>query len=424
MTQLTDRLPLRTTAVWALYREAEIIPHRYGRTSGRLLQYDDTRRRFVWADHPVASVEEVYVDGQTIGGWEFRAQPDSTGRPIAFVEFASEVEEGVELVAQGQGKRHPRTGVLLDNPGLIAWDILANIAGRDVPESRLLSFAAEATALGIVCAGSLRDELTVQGAVRDLASSVGAVFAATSPGLLHLWPGVDPGPATASLDRGDVASVARLSQLANDITFRFDFRGAEPQRALRLDAPAAVADRGRRVREIDLRWVASPRVALSVGTRLLQHAARPEWQISGSVRGDLAVGDVVELDHPGLPVSGWHRVLERERSIDSAETRVGLRVPAGPVPSVRIVSQGERASTLAYAGAAVATQGDQRVITLREESGAPIVGASVTLNGAITRTTDGSGRVSFPALLMPRGEHTLAITTADGRALTTVVLVQ
>jgi hypothetical protein len=424
MTPLTQPLPLRTTAVWSLYREAEVIPHRYGRTGGRLLQYDGTRTSFVWADHPVASIDEVLADGLPLGGWEYRAQADSTGRVVAFVVFAEAVEEGVALIARGQGKRHPRTGAALDNPGAIAWDILANIAGREVSEAQLADFAAEAAALGITCGGSLRGDQTVQGAVRDLAGSVGAVFAATARGLLSVWPGVEAGAAIGKATTGAASAEAQLQELATDITFRFAFEGGEPLRALRIEAPGVIAERGRRSIELDLPWVTSPRVALAVGTRLLQHRARPQWRVTCAVRGDLRVGDAIELGHPDLPVTGVHRVLERERELDAVDTVVGLRVPAGPVPSVRVVSQAERAASQPYAGAAVATQGDQRVITLREEDGRPIVGASVQLNGTITRRTDGGGRVSFPRLLMPAGEHTLTVTTADGRTLTTVVLVQ
>ena len=49
---LSANLPLRTSAVWGEFGEVAVIPHRYGRTRGAALRYDNSGRRFVWADQP------------------------------------------------------------------------------------------------------------------------------------------------------------------------------------------------------------------------------------------------------------------------------------------------------------------------------------------------------------------------------------
>jgi hypothetical protein len=85
MTPLSAPLPLRTTAVWAGFREPVAIPHRYGSTGGALLQYSEDRRVFVWADHPVQAIDAVLVGGQPVGNWQHRNGTDSTGRAVAFV---------------------------------------------------------------------------------------------------------------------------------------------------------------------------------------------------------------------------------------------------------------------------------------------------------------------------------------------------
>ncbi len=424
MIALSEPLPLRTTAEWSLFREARVIPHRYGRVGGALLQYDEARRIFVWADHPCAGVDEVLVGGALASGWVTRNRQDSTGRACCFVEFAEPVEDGAEVIARGRGKLHPVTGALITNPATIVWDILANIAGRSVAESQLDSFRAQSAVEGLVCAGSIEAPITLQAAAREVCASVGAVFCPTAHGLARLWPGAELDAARITVERGEASARASLGELVNDLTVQFDVEAGTPRRALQIDAPDAVADLRRRPAVAELRWVAEPRIALSIATRLLQQRARPQWVVRTAVRGRVAVGDAVVLDHDALPVTGTGMVLEHEWQPDSEAQSIGLVMPVGDLPAVRLLRQSQRAELLPFAGVAVETAGDVRVVTLREEDGRPIVGAQVTLNGQLVRTTDGAGRVSFPASAMPRGEHTLAVLTGDGRSLSTIVLVQ
>jgi hypothetical protein len=63
------------------------------------------------------------------------------------------------------------------------------------------------------------------------------------------------------------------------------------------------------------------------------------------------------------------------------------------------------------------------VLTITNDDGTPTVNAAVTLDGKLTRFSDSSGHVAFPATAMPAGAHTIDILTSDGRALSTTVLV-
>ena len=72
MTAMLSDLPLRTSAVWGAFGEVQVIPHRYGRVRGPALRYDNSARRYVWADHASAGIIEVYVDGQRSSGWSWR----------------------------------------------------------------------------------------------------------------------------------------------------------------------------------------------------------------------------------------------------------------------------------------------------------------------------------------------------------------
>jgi hypothetical protein len=131
----------------------------------------------------------------------------------------------------------------------------------------------------------------------------------------------------------------------------------------------------------------------------------------------LRIGDVVALDHPTLPVQASAVVLGRELDAQDGSTRVRFEVPVGDAPAVRLVSQSAALDVQQYEGVAIETVGSERVLTLREADGRPIVGADCRLNDNITRTTDGAGRVGFPASAMPPGVHVIQVRTADGREL-------
>jgi hypothetical protein len=417
MTPLSAPLPLRTTAVWAGFREPVPIPHRYGVTGGRLLQYSQDRRVFVWADHPVAGVDVVLIGGQTVGNWQHRNGTDSTGRAVAFVEFDQPVEEGADLIARGRGKLG--AGGLMTNPADVLADILTSIAGR--PAIDLSDFRGACAAAGIEIGGSLERAEVLRAVVRGLCASIGAVF---SDGRAFLWPAGAPTGGWRIGGDIELDASMQLDALANDLTLRFAIEDGGPRASVRLEAPDSVAAYGRRERVEDAPWLVSPRVAIAVATRRLQQSARPSWSVgTGSIERVLRIGDIVALDHPQLPVQASAVVLGRELDTEDGSTAVRFVVPVGDVPAVRLVSQSAALDVQQYESVTVETIGSERVLTLRETDGRPFVGASARLNDAITRFTDGGGRVSFPASAMPPGVHVIVITTADGRTLATEVTV-
>lgn len=417
MTPLSAPLPLRTTAVWAGFREPVAIPHRYGQTGGRLLQYSQDRRVFVWADHPVAGVDSVLIGGQPVGNWQHRNGTDSTGRAVAFVEFDQPVEEGADLIARGRGK----LGVvgLMTNPADVLGDILTSIAGR--PAIDLSDFRGACASAGIEVGGSLERAEVLRAVVRGLCASIGAVF---SDGRAFLWPAGAPTGGWRIGGDIELDASLQLDALANDLTLRFAIEDGGPRASVRLEAPDSVAAYGRRERVEDAPWLVSPRVAIEVATRRLQQSARPSWSVgTGTIERVLRIGDIVALDHPQLPVQASAVVLGRELDTEDGSAAVRFVLPVGDVPAVRLVSQSAALDVQQYESVTVETIGSERVLTLRETDGRPIVGASARLNDAITRFTDGAGRVSFPASTMPPGVHVIVITTADGRTLTTEVTI-
>ncbi len=211
MRSFTDPLPLRTTAAWSRFRDVQPIPHRYGRTTGLLLQYDAQRRLFVWADHPCASMIAVTSDGQAINDWRSYAAADSAAVPVQFIEFGQPQDEGAVLAATGIGKMHARNGRPILNPADVLWDMLANIAGMDVEESDLDTFRSQCS--GFVAAGSLTTLDSIHSHAQAIARSFGAVFGSRMPGYGCVFPvPIVPAPVAVAvtLDSVSLSSAAIL----------------------------------------------------------------------------------------------------------------------------------------------------------------------------------------------------------------------
>ncbi|MCR6700846.1 MAG: carboxypeptidase-like regulatory domain-containing protein [Dokdonella sp.] len=425
MTPLSAALPLRDATAWGGYREAVPLPHRYGACSGELIQFDEARTLFVWADHPVQGIDAVLLNGLPVGDWEARTVTDATGRAMAAVAFGASQDEGVSLVARGRGKQHPRTGQPLINPADVVWDVLTAIAGRDVNDGQLASFRAACDAARLEVAGSIEMRDTVLSVVRSICAAIGATYCPDDPALCRLWPGGGTGPALTIVRDGSVSAACSIADLVNDLTIQFAPEAGQPRGAIQLESPDSIARHGRRPEVIVAPWIGSARVALAVAERLLQQSARPQWTIQATVRRPLRPGQGIQLDHPALPAAGIYTVTERSRDMAAGRTAITLTAPVGGLPAVRLVRQSVAYDPLQYAGAAVATAGTDRLITLLDTDGRPLAGARVSVRElGISGQTDSAGRFIVSVALLPAGAWTLDIVTADGATLEIGIIIQ
>lgn len=417
-TLLAAPLPLRKSTIWGGFREAVALPHRYGSVSGALIQYNATRTVFAWADHACEGIDAVLVEGQPAGEWQWYTQVDASNHAITVVEFGQPQDEGVSLIARGRGKLHPVTGQRMVNPATVIWDVLANIAGRAVTEADLAPFRRECDALGIEVGGSIEGDESAQAVARAICESIGAAFCADAPGLCRVLAGGSAPVSRARVRSGVLAErvSVNLDSMANDLTVQFGYEDGEPAGSVQLDAPDYVARFGRRAATLEARWITSARVAYGVAERLLGEWARPQWVLDQiPVPKAMQVFDGLTIAHPLSPVTGTFPVLAREVNLDTGKSVVTLSAPVGDAPAVRLVRQASAYGVQAYVGATAQTVGTDRIYTITEADGRPVVGASITANG-FTRTTDTAGRVAFPISALPPGSYVFQIVALDGRA--------
>jgi hypothetical protein len=399
-------LPIRSTADLREYRDTAPVPRRYGRdVPGVLLQLGPQRTRWLWADHASATIRRVTADGLPIAGWAWRNTQDATGRPITIVETTEPVEDGVELVATGDGALDPIAGTLMTNPADVVYD-LAALAGLSIARGTLHAFRAACAARNLEISGSV-DGGTLQAAVESIASSVHALLVRTHPDLLILQPGT--AAASGSLAESDITAISGdAGDIATRLLVRYGVEETGPRRSLEVRARALELVRGVRSREVSLPWVRDSRVAADVAERMLQDLARPTYQISyAAQRRQWQPGERATITETRLGLSGTGTV----ESVNGRALTVLARL--GATPSVTLETLAEAYAPEAYAGATVTAQGDQRIIRITAPDGSPVVGAACTLDGAHVRTTDNAGAVSWPASLLGPGEHVIDVDSPE-----------
>lgn len=422
MTLLTDPLPLRQNLAWGTYANSDsavYLPHRYGICGGTCVQYDRQGTQFVFADHPVESIDTVLVNGTAAQGWTWANVTDITLHPVAMITLQQPVDATATVVARGKGKLHPRTGARMTDPAAVLWDVM-NIAGRNVAESELQNFSGSCHARGLEVSGSIESADAVLTICNAICSSVGAIFSAGAPGLAVVWPGADTGPSLFTIGTQPDLTVtvgAKLDDIYNDLTVRYSFEAGNPRESLQLEAARSVAEFGRRTKVLDATWCANARTAYDVGSRLLKHYARAQWNVhADGLKRAVKIGQRVTLVSPVAPLGGDHVILGTEYTFSTARTAVDFSAPAGSAPSVAILKQSEAFDSQAVTISGVQTVGSDRVFIITEKDQVtPIPGAAVTLDGTLTRYTDVNGRVTFPVSAMPAGSHALHVVTPDGR---------
>lgn len=422
---LSDKMPLRTSAVWGGWRDIRTLPWGYGRVTVAPIQYGADQRMFVLLDHPIAGVDVVKRDGVETPAYAWRNGLDSTGRAVAFLELAEALADGEQLAVTLRGRLHPDTGRPIETPAEILWDVMTNLAGMDVTWSDLDDYRAETAGLTL---GGLIDnaDATIRATIDSLLQSTGSAWSAAMPGIAHLWPSAaDPSaPAyhvtpltaespTATCQHDDIYTVLR-------VLYDYDHAAGRASRAVQIEAPDAIREYGRIEMEWNAGWLRSPRHAEELGHRILQAIARPRWRITWSQPlTDIAPGDWADLQHPLLPVSGRHRLSEAEQNFSVQSITCMIDAAAGDTPETVTGQLSSAFDPIIQAGITVEIAQNEIIFTARGDTGKPLPGAKVTLDGGIHRVADQNGRVSFPTV---RGRHVLLVEAAGYPPSETVVI--
>lgn len=405
MRALADWLPLRDTSAWPGYDQITIIPRVYGRARVAPIRYNEPGTVFVVADHPIAGVDSVFLNGDPID-FRWRNGADMTGHAVAFLEIAKAPDSSAKLVAEVRG--------LSGNPA----DILADLYSR----SDLQDFGVYCRNQHLLLSGVLDNKMTLRAALDFVLHQVGAVWSAGLPGFARPFPPPDDGPIWASLGPLALAGWSCECTLAGLISrlkvlFDWDATESKARQSLVLEAPGAIREHGEREGELALPWVRDARQALATAMAYLQWRARPLWILqltTGLQYRGIEPGGWISVAHPRLPLSGLYVVTDLDPGYGKGSVSITAQAPAGMPPPVVLVRQ-----SMAFAPIrtdfAINVGADTVVLTITDEKGQKLPGAKVWIDGQGPQTADSEAKIRFAAR---PGRHVLRIE-ADGRAAIT-----
>jgi len=397
-------LPHRTNADIARFRTVEVLPWRYGRSvPGKCVRLDAAGRTWLWADHASDRIRSVKIDGQDFDGFEWRNDASGYGSPVTLI-LTDGVDDGVTMTAVGDGALDDTGGYLITNPADMLYSLCYR-AGVELDRGHVAEFRAECLERSIEVSGTI-GAMSLQQSMVLMSESIYAVFSRELRGAMRLLPRA--GTAKTIAPRYTASAGSSRSSIATRLRVRYALEDNAPLATLEASAPAVELMRGSVLAETTLPLVRDGRTAADVAKRMLQDMARPAYSVPiDRQRSRIVPGDIVSVNLPAYGLAGHAVVTHSEIAEDGSRPLALLRVAS--LPDIALSALSDAYEPEQYASATVSTQSDDRRIQIRDDSGAPIVGASCVLNGSITRTTDGAGVVFFPASVMPPGEHVIDV---------------
>jgi hypothetical protein len=210
----------------------------------------------------------------------------------------------------------------------------------------------------------------------------------------------------------DVSSVSDQADIFTviKVNYAYDYSKGQHTKSLELEAPDVIKIMGRIIKEIDARWVQSPRQAYNLGVRYLQYYARSRWLTSFTTDFHAirtVPGVWVNITHPHIPKDGRALILTHDINFDSAAIGIGFESLVGEVPRVVLSKMSAMFDPIAD-GITVTYANGKATIRILNEKGLPMVGATVTLDGTTKRITDNQGQVYYDA---SRGSHRIEVAS-------------
>jgi len=404
---LTDALPLRRATDLSQYRADaadRYLPWVFGRAALAPVPLDLTGQEWLVADHPITAVERVTVAGKPTTGWALQQRLDATGHAIAVLRLAQPTTKDAVSVTLA-GRRHPATGALLTTPGDIVREIMRLCGHAEAPGAWSgLDVHYGQTALGLV----FEAPEPLRAALSRVIEPLHAVW---RPG----WAAPrTPGTPVATLDvfnthnisaRMDSTTLATVARVA----YAHDWASGAARAALRLVAPDALTRWGEITLDVDLPAVHNARDALAFASARLVDAARATWTVQADVDariGVLLAGQAIALAHPHAP-TGVALLTAVSHEREQAVLKITATLYTEPAPRVELQRRNAAIDAAAATEPAVTYRDGTATFTVMDDAGNPLAGATVTLDGLTSATTDATGKVQFKTA---RGTHTLTVS--------------
>ncbi|MGL4230068.1 MAG: hypothetical protein ACRCWJ_01760 [Casimicrobium sp.] len=409
---LSDDVPLRSSTEINEFRDGAWIPWVFGdlsKSPQALVQLSDTL--FIYADG-AAKVLGVQIDGQETLGFDWRVEPDRTGKTVTFIELAAPLPTGAQITATGYGYVSERNGALIENPADVLEKIFA--LSRFTPNMRMIAGLArlrsECAAEGLVIGGRISSRETLRAKINEIMRSIGGGWC-TENFWLHPSDEVfTPPPPTmeSRLLEGRVASIVAKSQSAfSRVAIEFDDQSysAKNRQALTLAVRPSYDDQGVTVRLL-APWLRTERAAIAVAKRYLRRGSGRVFEIvieESLVDEPLRIGDVFATKSPRFPEPGlqWLTVIAAPRVGRRSALTCEMVLPIAN-QAFDIVSRTTASGATQLPAFEISSEGNSHTLTVYDQSNKPVKNARVSIDGAPALLSNAQGKVTFTA---GRGVH-------------------
>lgn len=299
----TDRIPLRRSSAWPAYAEDVVLPRVYGRVTLKPIRYLDTADVWLIADHPIAGVDAVTLEGQPYGGATFSNELDPTGAPVALLTVRD--SDATDFTVTVRGAIDPATGVLLETPAQILDDILGGLCGLPVDLSRLDDLRTLSPLFGPIAGVVDTGDATLQSVIDGIASGCGLAWGPTLPGLAMPWPPLEA-PAggycltdsvclspSCESSHSDLATSVQVlyaqDWATGDCTSSVAWRSQDA-----LDRPHAPTE----TVTLTAPWLRTAEAADAYAKRWLAWHSAPQWTVTATLPpGSVTLGERISLQH-------------------------------------------------------------------------------------------------------------------------------
>jgi hypothetical protein len=391
---LSEDMPLRTSRVLGDFAADFVLGHAYGDlTKARIPAERLDETRFFVADH-VFDLTDTFVDAQKTLTWEQSLESDGAGHTWTIVTLGAPAPAGAVVSVSGFGKRDPRSGALIENPGDVLDDI-CRIAGRS---DNWQAIRDETSALGIKIAGRIGAVKSIRAQIDEVCQSIGAIWSA---GMARVYPADAVSGRVFEFDQSVVTlgSVsASLEDTFDVLRLGYDFSEAAGRAQRFIELTANPPRFGGVVKEVTYLWLRTTANAEAVGRRVLGRGAGERYAVSFRSQRAVRPGDWTRLkslrewplpgDDPDVMSLG---VTIDERTGIADVTGETLRA----VPTIAVTGHTIALPDTADASLHVVTVNGLTTITVSKLDGKPLKGAHVALDGAAAKTTDANGQVFF-----------------------------
>ena len=406
---MTDAVPIRRVTDLPKYRAdtaSMYLPWVFGRATVAAVPLDIAGQEWLVADHPIVGIDKVVVGGKETTGWQLQQRLDGTGQAVSVIRLSQPTVSGPVAVTLA-GRKHPTTGALLTTPRDIVREIMRlckHVESSDSWEG--LSEHYGQVELGLVF---------------DAPQPLRAAIASVIEPLHAIWrPGwaarKQPGTPTMTLDLNNTETMsARMdnTSLATSVrvAYNHDWSSGAPLGTLVLNAPSAQERWGDIVVDLEMPTVRKARDALTFASARLADDARATWKINADVKargGKIVAGDTVQVDHPHAP-SGLAVIDTVAYDRETAVWQVTGTMRTESAPVIVMAHRNTAVDLSSTSDPLTAYRDGTATFTIYDETGNPLAGAAVTLDGMYTASTDAGGKVQFKT---PRGPHTLLVTAS------------